>query len=91
MNKKELIDKIKDGYWPDWEPAPEAKQVISDVEKLYELKTDSIEYFKLKADVMHYLSMNCIEQLSRGKDAQGMLTRRIIENLFVDLFKKEKK
>ena len=90
MSKEELIKKVKEGYWPGWEPAPKIEEVIKDVEELYGLSLVlSGSYYKLKAKVITYLSMNFIEQFEREKREQGMLTKRILEDLLFDLSEAE--
>jgi hypothetical protein len=91
MSKEELIECIEEGYWPDWEPAPNKRQVSEDVEMLYELNPHSLEYFQLKLRVLEYLAMNCIEQFHRGKRDQGILTMHMINGLRSDLRKMEVK
>lgn len=91
MNKQEILGLIEVGYLPDWEASPEQAEVIDDLNELYNLNPQSIEYFKLKSRILEYMSMNCIEQFARGKYDQGMLTRRILERVVVNCIEKEQK
>jgi hypothetical protein len=84
--KDKIIEDIKEGYYPTWEGSPKKDKIINDVSRLYRLPQGSKEYFKLKAEVIGYLGRNCIEELSRGKDGQGMLTRIIFDDLTTDLW-----
>jgi hypothetical protein len=91
MSKQEIIKQIQEGYWPDWEPAPKKEDVIKDIEELYKLPLVSIGYTEEKSRIITYLAMNCIEQFERGKRKQGILSRRILENLLFDLSEGGKK
>jgi hypothetical protein len=85
-----MINDIRTGYFPSWDGSPVAEDVAKDVRRLYELPKDSKEYFKLKAEVIGYLGRNCIEELSRGKQGQGMLTRIMFDNLYFELIELER-
>ena len=93
MEREKIIKQIEEGYWPDWEPAPKIDEVVGDVNKLYDLMINPSNYnkpyFETKAKVITYLSMNCIEQFERGKNTQGMLSRKILEDLLFDLSESE--
>ena len=91
MTKEDLLKKIGESYSPNWDGAPNIKELISDINGLYALPSNSREYFELKSRVIGYLSMNCIEQLERGKITAGVLTRKILENLSFDLSERETK
>ena len=83
--RQELLDTVKTCYWPDYEGAPRLDGALIDIERLYQLPPNSLEYLKLKSDVITYLAMNCIEQFQRGKEAQGFHSRRILERLITSL------
>ncbi len=89
MSKEELIEKVRKGYSPDWEAAPESKEVVNDIEKLYSEKISSTEYFELKTKIITYLSINCIEEFERGKREQGFLNKKILERLLFELSEAE--
>lgn len=89
--KDEIIGMIRNGYWPDWEAAPRKNEVLGDIDHLYRMEPDSLEYFQRKAIVLEYMAMNCIEQLSRGKYPQGMITRKILESIMGDAIRREQR
>ena len=91
MTKEDLLKKIEESYSPNWDGSPNIKDLISDINGLYALPSNSREYFELKSRVIGYLSMNCIEQLERGKLTSGILTRKMLENLLFDLSERETK
>jgi|SRR3989344_8246404 len=89
--KDEIIEMITRWYWPDWEAAPEKDEVLRDMDDLYRMEPNSLEYFQRKTVVLEYMAMNCIEQLSRGKYPQGMITRKILESIMGDAIRREQR
>lgn len=89
MSKEEMIKQIEEEYCHNWEPAPQIDKVKKDVGELYDMEKNLIGYFKLKSEVIRYLSMNCVEEFERGKIGQGILTKKILENLLFDLSEAE--
>lgn len=83
--KDEIFGRIRTTYEPDWKAAPNKRAVLKHVAQLYSLPKNSAEYFKLKSEVVTYLSMNCLEQMGIGKTPEASNTRRILEDLMADL------
>ena len=89
MSKESIIEQVRGRYFPDWKPSPKVGKAVQDIETLYDLPTDSRDYFELKARVITYIAINCIDQLSSGTKSRGILTRGLLDDLLLDLSRRE--
>ncbi len=89
MGREEIIRSIATEWWPDWEAAPKASEVILDIGNLYRVKVCSSDYYQLKSKILGYIGMNLSEQTLRGKTEQGRLTSRLFQKLNNDLSVRE--
>ncbi len=79
--KEEVINDLREFYWPTWDPSPQGEKLAQDTEKLFNLPVGSSEYYKLKSHLIKIIGRNGIEEYSRGKEGQGMITRKIFDDL----------
>jgi len=79
--KQRIIKDLEELYWPTWDPSPKREKLAQDVRELFGLPVGSLRYYRLKADLIKTIGRNAIEEYSRGKDGQGMLTLRIFDDL----------
>ncbi|VVB83515.1 Uncharacterised protein [uncultured archaeon] len=89
MSRERIINSIRQSYARCWTAAPSREELVLDAQKLYNLPTNSKEYFELKAFVIWGLGRNCIEELTAGRNSQGEITKRILDELCTDLYERE--
>lgn len=89
--KKRIIKDLGKFYWPTLESSPKREKLVQNVKKLFGLPVGSLEYYKLKADLIETIGRNAIEEYSRGKNGQGMLTLKIFDDLTYVLMGLEEK
>lgn len=79
--KEKIIRDLRESYWPTWEPSLKREELVQNAKKLFDLPVGSLEYYRLKADLIGTIGRNAIEEYSRGKDGQGLLTLKIFDDL----------
>lgn len=89
MSKEEALKLVRGVYWPDIEYGFKEDELSQKIEELYSLNVGSIEYLKLKNEVMINLADNIIEELSREKRTQAMENDRLYRMLKTDLGRME--
>lgn len=81
MTLEEAYQKLRRWYYPTWEVSLSTKELVEKLEDIQKVRTGSAKYWKLKSQILRSVGRNGIEELSRGKDEQGMLTQKIFDEL----------